>query len=158
MSTSHAWVPGSAICRPGPQPKIALREKIQLCMYVRVFLQACGHTCACIRSRTSTERWTGLARTRSDMTWSDRAGGKSKRERERERGSSAAPLLGGLCCPLAWGGSWGVNLDCASRGAFPVAPAVLEATRPLPHCLRGPAQKSPPQNLIAALLREVARQ
>ena len=65
-----------------------------------------------------------------------------KRERERGShfGSSAAPLLGGLCCPLASGGSWGVNLDCASRGAFPVSPAVLEATRPLPRCLRGPAQ------------------
>ena len=53
------------------------------------------------------------------------------RERERETdlyfGSSAAPLLGGLCRSLASGGSWGVNLDCASRGAFPVAPAVLES-------------------------------
>ena len=89
----------------------------------------------------------------------ERNGRESEREREScHFGSSAAPLLGGLCCPLASGGSRGVNLDCASRGAFPVAPAVLEATRPLPHCLRGPAQTSPPQNLTAALLREVARQ
>ena len=48
------------------------------------------------------------------------------RHRERERasshfGSSAAPLLGSLCRSLASGGSWGVNLDCASTGAFPVA-------------------------------------
>ena len=63
------------------------------------------------------------------------------RERERDSshfGSSTAPLLGGLCCSLASGGSWEVNLDCASRGVFPVAPAVLESLRPLPHCLRGP--------------------
>ena len=56
----------------------------------------------------------------------------NKRERERERddgyfGSSTAPLLGGLCRPLASGGSRGVNLDCNSRGAYPVAPAVLES-------------------------------
>ena len=47
-------------------------------------------------------------------------------ERETERESSAAPVLGGLCRLLALGGRWGVNLDCYSRGAFPPCPAVLE--------------------------------
>ena len=58
-------------------------------------------------------------------------GAEREREREREReeshfGSSAAPVLGGLCRLLALGGRWGVNLDCYSRGAFPPCPAVLE--------------------------------
>ena len=64
-------------------------------------------------------------------------------EREREIDILAQVLhlcLGACAAPLHRWGSWGVNLDCASRGAFPVSPAVLEATRPLPRCLRGPAQ------------------
>ena len=51
----------------------------------------------------------------------------AKEERERDFGSSTAPLLGGLCCSLASGESWGVDLDCTSRGAFPVLSAVLES-------------------------------
>ena len=47
--------------------------------------------------------------------------GRRERETPKAFGSSAAPLLGGLCRSLASGGSWGVNLDCASTGAFPVA-------------------------------------
>ena len=55
----------------------------------------------------------------------DRSPCPGERERESPFGSSAAPLLGSLCCSLASGGSWGVNLDCTSRGAFPVLSAVL---------------------------------
>ena len=53
---------------------------------------------------------------------------ETQRERESSHfGSSIAPLLGGLCRLLASGESWGVSLDCNSRGAFPVFSAVLES-------------------------------
>ena len=55
-------------------------------------------------------------------------GGERERERERSHfGSSATPVLGGLCRPLVRGGEDGeLTRGCALGGAFPFDPVVLE--------------------------------
>ena len=70
---------------------------------------------------------------------------ESERERERERereicshfGSSAAPLLGGLCRLLASGGRCGVDPRLSTLGEPSHLPQrCLSKTYPLPHCSR----------------------